>query len=627
MVAASKPPERGYNPELPSGYDVRDVLTADSRGLGDRIRALQGLLVAIQPIPSEALRGPQGASGSSNPGEVGLECTPCSKYKIVQTAWRKALKWTDGLDHGLAVMLASVASTKTVGDQLWIKVIGPAACLHGNTLIYDPTDRTMVCIAERERVGKEFTVLSREENGTIIVAKAMPPQRSVETVQMYEVQFDKTEPIQVTADHQFWTGRKYQTVRDIDSLLQTVGDWVVSKCSWELVGGHITESINWVTSIKPTTMDYYYDFHVPVTNNYWACGLIHHNCGKSTLAEALSVNKEYVIAKSTIRGFHSGYKMDGKSGGGGEDHSLIPQIRDKTLVTKDGDTLLQSPNLPQILSEARDLYDCTARTHYRNAMSKDYSGIRMTWLLYGTSSLRLIDNSELGERFLDCVIMEKIDDDLEDEVLWRVANRAERNVAIESDGDAKSQYEPELAEAMSLTGGYVGWLRENAADGMSAIETPVWAIRRCTRLGKFVAHMRARPSVHQEENAEREFSARLVSQLVRLAKCLALVLNRDRVDATVMQRVTRVALDTSRGQTLAIVAHLYDEPEGLEVKGIVLKMAFTEHRIRSLLRFLKQIDVVNKFQVKRKGFSSAVRWGLTQRMRELYELVVEKSVG
>jgi SpoVK/Ycf46/Vps4 family AAA+-type ATPase len=31
----------------------------------------------------------------------------------------------------------------------------------------------------------------------------------------------------------------------------------------------------------------YYDFHVPVYNNYYAQGLFHHNCGKSLLAEAL----------------------------------------------------------------------------------------------------------------------------------------------------------------------------------------------------------------------------------------------------------------------------------------------------------------------------------------------------
>jgi hypothetical protein len=386
-------------------------------------------------------------------------------------AWRKALKWTDGLDHALAAMLGSITSVKCVGDQLWLKIIGPASC------------------------------------------------------------------------------------------------------------------------------------------------------GKSVLCEAVSTNTDYVLAKSTIRGFHSGFRQDGADSG--EDNSLVALLRGKTLVTKDGDTLLQSPNLGQILAEARDLYDSTARTHYRNAMSKDYEGVRMTWLLCGTSSLRAIDSSELGERFLDVVIMEGIDDELEDEILWRVANRAERNMMIESDGTASSCCEPAMAEAMRLTGGYVGWLRENAIDGMSSIDMPDWAKRKCTRLGKFVAFMRARPSTRQDEHAEREFAARLVSQHVRLAKCLTFVLNKQSVDEEVMHRVKQVAMDTSRGQTLAIASHLYDNAEGVEPRNIALITTRTEEKTRVMLRFLKLIGVAEYFQPEAvHNVKPRPRWRLTAKMHRLYAEVI-----
>jgi hypothetical protein len=334
------------------------------------------------------------------------------------------------------------------------------------------------------------------------------------------------------------------------------------------------------------------------------------------LAEAIAVAKEHIIAKSTIRGLHSGFREDGSEG---EDNSLLAMVGGKTLVIKDGDTLLQSPNLPQILSEFRDVYDCTSRTHYRNKMSKDYEGIRMTVILCGTNSLRTIDSSELGERFLDCVLMDKINDEFEDEVLERVAYQADRNLAMESNGQSSSHYAPELLEAMQLTGGYVMHLRENANELLSSTDYPDWAKYLTTRLAKFIAHMRARPSTRQDESADREFASRLVSQLIRLAKCLAIVCNKKSVDVAIMQRVRQVALDTSRGQTLDIVAYLADNPEGLESRTLSIYTSRPEEQTRKMLRFLKLIHVVEVFTTEVKGLRSKQRWRLTKRMTKLYQ--------
>ena len=459
----------GYDPTLPSGYDVRDALTGQGEGLAARLKALAALLERLRPYPGVKVAqasadATEGESGSKQ--EEGIACTPCNSYRALISSWRKALKWTDGLDRALSVMLASITSTKTVGDQLWIKIIGPASC------------------------------------------------------------------------------------------------------------------------------------------------------GKSTLCEAVSVNRRYVLAKSTIRGFHSGFSATGDSE---EDNSLISKLANKTLVTKDGDTLLQSPNLGQILAEARDLYDTTSRTHYRNRMSKSYEGVRMTWILCGTSSLRALDSSELGERFLDCVIMDGIDDEMEDEILWRVVNRTDRNMSLEADGKAEGQNDPDLAAAMQLTGGYVDYLRVNATDLLSQIDSPEWALRKCTRLGKFVAHMRARPSLRQEETAEREFASRLVSQLVRLAKCLAAVMNKKAIDKEVMRRTTQVALDTSRGQTLDIAHRLYLAPAGMESYGLALLVGKAEDKTKALLRFLKRINAVDAVKDPK---TNRVRWSLTKKMRGLYQDVV-----
>lgn len=456
--------EETYNLNMKSGWDLRDYFSGD---LDERVAKLESLPKLIQELPATWKTAiPQKSKGRNGRGEES-NLTPCDNYRELITTWRKALKWTYGLERGLTAMLASSISTMSVGDQLWVKVIGPASC------------------------------------------------------------------------------------------------------------------------------------------------------GKSTLCEAISTNKRYVFAKSTIRGFHSGWREEGE-----EDSSLISKINGCTLVTKDGDTLLQSPNLGQILSEARDIYDCVSRSHYRNNAGKDYEGVRMTWVLCGTSSLRSLDSSELGERFLDCVVMEDIDDDLEDEILWRVANRAKRVVGIEASGAIESQQDPAMVLAMTTTGGYIEHLRTNAVSLLSNIEVSDQAIRKCTRFGKFIAFMRARPSKIQDEDQQRELAARLVSQCTRMAICTAAVMSEKEVTSEVLKRVQAIALDTGRGMSLKIADLLSEDGDGLESRAIAVHLNKGEDKIRTMLRFLREIGAVELNKEKRKD-SSQYRYRLTKKFRALYEEVMD----
>lgn len=458
--------EDGYDPELPSGFDVRDWLTE----VEDREDRLSALLAKVHPIPEEWLQRGDKEGVGAQVGGGELRPLPCENWNELINSWRKALKWIDGLDRALSVMLSVITSTMMRGDQLWAKIIGPPSS------------------------------------------------------------------------------------------------------------------------------------------------------GKSVLCEATSVARKYVRAISVIRGFHSGFKSDRD---GTEDNSLIPKIVGKTLVTKDGDTLLQSPNLEQILSEARDLYDGTARTHYRNRMGKDYQNIRMTWLLCGTESLRSLDDSELGERFLDCIVVDEIDPDLEDEIGWRVINRAIREVCHEADGRPDTQESPELTRAKQLTGGYIEWLRTDTEAKVSSVEMSDEAMKTCQQLAVFISYMRSRPSRRQEEKAQRELSFRLISQIGRLAMCLAVVLNRRSVDAEVMRRVKQVALDTARGRTIKIAKHLYEAGDvGMEVRAISLLTGEPELKEAAMLRHLRKIKAVEAFRTYQHGVSSRQRWRLSPRLMELWEQVM-----
>lgn len=427
----------------------------------ERIKRFCRFMEMCSPIPESFVTGEAGAAGKDD-----IKCVYTESWKEVITSMRKALKWTPDLDYAFSVMLASVASTSSVGDQLWIKVIGPASC------------------------------------------------------------------------------------------------------------------------------------------------------GKSTLCEALSVNQKWTYPKSTIRGFHSGINVDG------EDVALITKISGKTLITKDGDTLLQAPNRNEILAEGRDIYDTVSRVEYRNGKSVNYTGIRMTWILAGTSSLRALDSSELGERFLDCVIMETIDTDLEDEILWRMVNRGVRNMSIEASGGAAKQLSKELLTAYELTGGYVDYLRSKSQKLFSEIEVDDNSKRALMRLGKFVAYMRARPSSMQDESAEREMAGRLVSQLTRLAMGLAIVTNKTKLDKEVVNRTARVAMDTARGKTLKLIEELAKCEDGLQIRGLALSVDMAEGEVRGLLRFLRRINVVtlNTFKgVKLK--TPSYRWRLTKSMEILYKQI------
>jgi hypothetical protein len=464
--------DKGYDESNPSGYDVRDMLTATDDPAG-RVVALQSLLNRVQPVP------PQWLEEAKERQCRELKPLPCTDYKVLVNAWKKTMKWTEGLDRALACMLATITSTKVVGDQLWMRIISPPSS------------------------------------------------------------------------------------------------------------------------------------------------------GKSVLCEALSVARKHVRALSTLRGFHSGYKTDAD---GSEDVSLIEQLRDKTLIVKDGDTLLRSPNRDQILSEARDLYDRVSRAHYRNNLARAYEGVNITFLLCGTPLLSQLDSSELGERFLDCRIVHAMDPELEDDIGWRVALGSDANMSYESNGRADEQHAPERTEAMRLTGGFVEYLRTNALSCLRQTTTPDWALRACQQYGTFVSHMRSRPVVDRSRTdtsgePQRELSFRLISQLVRLARCLAVVLGKSEVDAEVMARVRAVVLDTAHGNTLDVTRHLRARGErGLEVRGIAALMMYTEQRTKDFVRFLWKVGIIEP--VMKGPITVHSRWRLTTRVSRLWDEVMGKpSVG
>lgn len=356
--------------------------------------------------------------------------------------------------------------------------------------------------------------------------------------------------------------------------------------------------------------------------------------GKSVLCDAVCVHRKYVIPMSNMKGFYSGMrpKKNQEPGEGGSkkrDLGAISDIMNKTFVTKDGDTLLSANERERILSEGRDLYDGKSSTHYRNGMGREYNNIRATWILCGTEALRELDTSELGERFLDCVVIDKITPDLEDLIVNDAIDDMFDGMSDEVTDKPESMDTPKILLSKQLTGGYIDYLRRNCSILVAKVNVSrdEFIKTQIKNLAKFVSFMRARPSKKQEESAQRELSARLAKQLARLASCLAVVMNKEKIDNEVMMRVTEVAFDTSRGTVFNMTRELYKNKSGLMSEVLRSRLDQKDERTTEMLRHLRRIRAFETYEDMSNSAYGETKYRLTPELRTLCDAVFSYDVG
>lgn len=461
----------GYDHTLPSGYDLRDELKK-GKTVEDRLDLLGGLLErCLEPIPSEWSDHPifRKGKGSVQQAIEKLEPVECSSWEEVVAAWEKAKHWTPDLQRVLAVMYATILSTFSKGDQLW-----------------------MLCIS--------------------------PP-----------------------------------------------------------------------------------------------------STGKTMLCEGLAVAEDYTESISTFRGFFSGYKTDKE---GEADYSLIEIISGKTMITKDGDTFMTIPNLAQVIAEARDVYDGSCRAVYRQGLDRKYKGRRITWIMCGTRALYGLDSTELGSRFVHCILMHEIDTDLEDKVARSASQEAFASLGMIVNGKMETQLTAEEAYARQVTGGYAIYLRENDDNILSNVRISEEDQRTIERFAIFTSYARTKPGKDQTSNvAEREFSPRLIKQLSRLAGCLCGVFGRTQIDKEVMAIVRRTAIDTANGQTLDVILKLYEAwregEEGVSSSTLANDLEISLGKLKPFIRFLRRNKIVRAYYKDGIREGSKPKWVLTDRMLEL----------
>jgi hypothetical protein len=353
----------------------------------------------------------------------------------------------------------------------------------------------------------------------------------------------------------------------------------------------------------------------------WVCPVSPPSTGKTTLVDGLSTARGMVVAKDTISGLFSGYQVDKE---GSENLSLALQIRGKTLAVKDADSLVKHPNKPQIMSQFRALYDRSFRIKYNNKMSFDMENADSGVIFCGTPTLRIeMDESDLGQRFLICEIMGEIDSGTERDINHSAASAYRQLMSTRPVGNGEGADSPERVRAKQLTGGYLEHLSQEIGDRLKAVKMYDAAMQECITLATFVAYFRSRPSKKDVEEHHRELSTRLVLQHMKLAYCLAVLLGRGEVDADVLRRVRKVALDTAAGMTLKMGRLLYcHQVQGMLASEVAKFVGAGDDKTQTFLRFLRRIKAVEQFQYKGAG-TKQWRWRLTGDVYRLWGRVMD----
>jgi hypothetical protein len=354
--------------------------------------------------------------------------------------------------------------------------------------------------------------------------------------------------------------------------------------------------------------------------------------GKSTIAEACSAAQEYVYPVSKVKGFHSGYVLPGQRRN--KDNSLIPLINGKTVFWKDADTLISSSNRDEIMAELRDLYDSTARTSFRNGVHNSYQDLRITFILSGTQVLRGLNDSMLGERFLDIEIFEE--GDTREYVKRAFKNGLDELRSVFSpppEGEADDSVAPtKMRKLKEYTYGYLKHLKENHRRLGFDFNLPKEIENRIEQMAVLLSFVRARPpKAKKNEEAtyktRQELATRLTKQFLRHAVCLAMVYNKTSIDKDVQEDCLKVMENTAEGYHFDLLKLLRKYPDGASVETLCRHLALpraTTDKIIADMQHFKVIQRNDRPNGSGIGGRDRHHWLLTRPMEQLFNAIYGK---
>ncbi len=351
---------------------------------------------------------------------------------------------------------------------------------------------------------------------------------------------------------------------------------------------------------------------------------------KTTICQGLLTSQNCIHLENMTK-LISGYKKEGESD---KDCSFLARANGKTWVTSEFDVLGSSPEYNQLMGKVRRIFDGETTATYGNSdEDRKYQGLRTPWIRAGTHKMmdRMADRdqSQLGDRFLRIIIGDPSQDEKRN--ITRSALRSERAAMLNQvSGVAGSIVDEKTQRAQGMTGGYVDWLRANIEELLSKLDVSESVEDYCMDLAELSADLRARPNEAKgnvDSHDTKEMPTRLARQNIRLASCLAVVLNKNEIDNEVLRIVRKVALDTANGHSLNITQWMcglnardpecktHQECGGIGMETLAMWANMTPDRAHKYLMFMRKIGVVDWSQ-------STNRWLLTERVHELYTRIV-----
>lgn len=322
---------------------------------------------------------------------------------------------------------------------------------------------------------------------------------------------------------------------------------------------------------------------------------------KTEILRAMDGRDYYHLSDLTAKTFVSGLML-GKGDERRKIDDLLPQLHQKLLIFKDFTTVLEKnrDERQEIIAQLREIYDGSYAKKF-GTMDRKVRYTSRFGLLAGVTPI--IDRhwklmQQLGERFLKY----RWDEDAD-----ATTRRAQRN-----EGD-EAMMRAEIHDAVM---GFLLHLEvpESVAFGEELLEPLILA-------AKFLADLRTPVSIHAGQSdfyydfiPTPERPTRLVKQLKKLCKALAVVRGRDRVTREDLLVAVKVAFSTAPQDRLAVLRavqqHQTASIDGCTVAQIKKDVQLPESSIRNIvqqlviLRLLYEQDVTRQ----RDGFRESVRY-------------------